>query len=314
MNPLISVIVLSYNSSRFIIETLNSIKAQTYKNIELIIGDDGSTDNTLLICSNWLSLNSNRFVESKIITVEKNTGTSSNCNRSIRTAKGEWIKEIAADDILEETCIEKNLNYVLNNPGIAVLQSDTYIIDEESNIIGISDPIDKIFKDNRTTAFFQHEMLLLNYYSNTTTLFIKKDVIEKVGYYDESISLMEDTQMWLRLTHSGYKIYFMDEITTRYRVNLNSVKHDNGDSKLINSIFIYATMTVEKYIYPHLHGFKLFVERYRIFITNSFMNSSFNHNNKIGHFVWKLVSIPYMIPKKIFITCLKRKIESSFID
>src|SRR5215213_614705 len=108
-NPLISIIVITYNSESYVIETLESAKNQTYENIELIITDDGSTDETISLCQQWLTKNRHRFVRSEMITVEKNTGIPANCNRGVRAANGEWVKIIAGDDILDEKCIQLNV-------------------------------------------------------------------------------------------------------------------------------------------------------------------------------------------------------------
>lgn len=69
--PLVSIVVTTYNSSKYVLETLESVKAQTYKNIELIISDDYSLDNTVEICKKWITENSDRFVNTKIIIVKK---------------------------------------------------------------------------------------------------------------------------------------------------------------------------------------------------------------------------------------------------
>lgn len=84
--PLVSVVVVIYNSSQTVIETLESIKAQTYKNIELVISDDDSKDTSVEICKKWVEKNKNRFVRTKIITHTPNTGTSANMNREIGRA------------------------------------------------------------------------------------------------------------------------------------------------------------------------------------------------------------------------------------
>ena len=101
-NVLVSVVVLTYNSSTTIIETLNSVKEQTYSNIELIITDDASSDTTIDICRQWLDLNGKYFFNFCLITVEFNTGLPANCNRALNASKGEWIKFIAGDDSLKK--------------------------------------------------------------------------------------------------------------------------------------------------------------------------------------------------------------------
>ena len=74
--PIVTVIVYSYNSSQYIFETLESIRNQTYPSLMLIISDDCSTDNTVEICKKWIDKNESRFIKTKLLTYEKNTGIS----------------------------------------------------------------------------------------------------------------------------------------------------------------------------------------------------------------------------------------------
>ena len=114
--PLVSVNVLMYNSSKYILETLESIKAQTYPNIELIMSDDKSTDNTVQICEKWISKNKDRFASYQILVPNHNTGQSGNYNRAFRAATGKWIKEIDGDDLLLPNCLTDLMEFVDANP------------------------------------------------------------------------------------------------------------------------------------------------------------------------------------------------------
>lgn len=97
--PLVSIIVITYNSSKYVLETLESARAQTYQNLELIVSDDASQYDTVEICQAWLEENGDRFVRAELVTVEENTGIPANCNRGVRKAKGEWVKLIAGNVI-----------------------------------------------------------------------------------------------------------------------------------------------------------------------------------------------------------------------
>ena len=114
--PIVTIGVLTYNSSKYIIETLESIKAQTYPNLILQISDDCSTDNTIELCEKWIKENKDRFVKNKIIVPEHNTGVSGNANRNWDACETEWFKEIAGDDLLIPNCIEEFMNYVDIHP------------------------------------------------------------------------------------------------------------------------------------------------------------------------------------------------------
>ena len=88
-NPLVSVVVITYNSSKYILECLDSIYNQTYQKIELIISDDCSKDNTVEICRDWLAVNDDRFLGTNLVLSEINTGVSANCNRGVHVSHGE---------------------------------------------------------------------------------------------------------------------------------------------------------------------------------------------------------------------------------
>ena len=90
-NPLVSIVVITYNSEKYILETLESAKTQTYRNLELIISDDCSTDRTVQVCQHWLEINRDFFINSKLIESPKNTGIPSNVNRGVNKAEGKWI-------------------------------------------------------------------------------------------------------------------------------------------------------------------------------------------------------------------------------
>ena len=81
-NPLVTVAVVSYKAAEYVAETLDSIKSQTYKNIELIVSDDCSTDNTREIVRNWLQKNTGRFHNQRLIETPCNKGIPANCNHS----------------------------------------------------------------------------------------------------------------------------------------------------------------------------------------------------------------------------------------
>ena len=118
--PIVSIIVITYNSSKYVLETLKSALNQTYNNIELIISDDCSTDNTISICQNWLDENKYRFVDVKIVANKNNNGIPANCNRGINASTGDWIKLVAGDDVLCPNCISDNLFTVASNSNILI--------------------------------------------------------------------------------------------------------------------------------------------------------------------------------------------------
>lgn len=115
---LVSVVVLAYRSADTIIETLESIKKQTYPQIELIVTDDCSPDNTVEVVESWMRDNKGCLSDMKLVTTKKNTGLPSNINRGLQAATGMYYKGIAGDDYLTEDAIEKYVDFCEENPGV----------------------------------------------------------------------------------------------------------------------------------------------------------------------------------------------------
>lgn len=220
--PLVSVVVITYNSAQYVLETLNSIKEQSYSNIELIISDDCSKDKTVEICRDWLAKNKEKFVRTELITVEKNTGTSANINRGIKASKGKWIKSIAGDDCLLPNCISDNVSHVIKNEHVNILFSRVKPIGnvEEGRKWPFLNP-EPFF-----AAFTPRQFRILLCERNflpAPSVFMRKSVWEQLGGYNEDIPLLEDWPMWMKATQMGYELSFMNKETAEYRFNVNSI-------------------------------------------------------------------------------------------
>lgn len=245
-SPLVSVVVITYNSENTIIDTLESIKAQTYNNIELIISDDCSKDKTVSLCKEWITNNKNRFISTEIITVEHNTGTAGNLNRGNNKAKGIWIKGIAGDDKLIETCIESNINYVINYPETQILLSKVVLIGDKEKI----DKNSHLF-NYKALKLKPKELLYLLLTKNflpASTLFIRKNILIELDGYDESIPLLEDWPFWIKALYNKKKISFNDNYTVYYRMSENSISLRSTPNPLyIKSINIFKEEILKKY-------------------------------------------------------------------
>lgn len=217
--PLVSVTVITYNSSKTVLETLDSIKAQTYQNLELIVSDDCSTDNTVDLCRNWIEQNKDRFVRAELLTVEKNTGVAGNCNRAGVTCQGEWVKGIAGDDILMPNCVQDCMDYVVEHP-------DTIYLFGKQKAFGASEErckeIDAVFDYtffNLTQEQQLHRLIFDENCVPATTLFYNRVADQKVGIKnDERIPLLEDWPRWINLLRAGVKFHFIDKVLVKYRV------------------------------------------------------------------------------------------------
>lgn len=287
--PLVSIIVVTYNSAKFVLETLESAKAQTYRNIELIVTDDCSQDNTVEICRKWLDENKGRFVRTELIMAERNTGVPANCNRGVRAAKGEWVKFIAGDDALEVDCVNHFIDFIEKNTQAKVIYSYAryYINDfNENNYIRKWPPAyPSLFVDDKICATEQFGILLKSFMIPAPTVFLNKDVIYSVGLFDERF-FVEDFPMWLKLTRAGYKFYFMDKMTIKYRQHYGSISGKNKHEKpIINDAYYKNEQARRVYVYPFMKTDDRLNARYlyavRVIIDKINLNRKTNFNYRV---------------------------------
>lgn len=269
---LVSIIVVTYNSKKTIIETLDSIKAQTYQNIELIISDDCSTDDTVAICKKWKEENYNRFERIVIIESPVNTGVAENGNRGKKEAQGVWTKGIAGDDLLLPNCVEDNIAFANSHPDANVIFSDLrrFANDDKSKLI--EQPFDKTFFD--LDAEGQYNWLIQYNNPPALTLFSKKSFMENFPN-DKRYPFMEDYPKWFHITQSGEKLYFFDKVTALYRV---------GESLSHSQKFFYNTKYMDS-------AYDFFVnERAALMKEKGYKEAYKNYSNafKLYHLTLKL--------------------------
>ena len=224
--PLVSVVVITYNSSKYVLETLESIKDQTYKNIEQVVSDDCSTDNTVSVVEDWVEKNKDRFVAVEVVKVLANTGIAPNCNRGLYVSRGEWIKLIAGDDLLLPNCISESIHYLNNDNNINVVFSRMMLMTDGKISIS-SYPLDWQLDFFLLSAADQNKLLVLrNYVWLAPAAFMRRVIMNQPVYFDEKYPFCEDYPLWFRLTASGVRLHYFDKYTVVYRQG-SSVSRSN---------------------------------------------------------------------------------------
>jgi len=228
--PLVSIIVITYNSSKFVLETLESAKAQTYQNIELIVSDDCSIDDTVELCRLWIEKNKERFVRTELVTVVNNTGIAPNCNRGLYSSEGVWVKLIAGDDILLPNCINTMVGFINKEKKCKVLFAQNALLREVS--LGDHVAINK-FNDNlfELSAKKQFKQIVKGVALNAQGSFYNRLMLQKIGGFEESYPFMEDWPLYVKISENGYRFFGLNSIVALYR------QHDNNisSSKLLNN-------------------------------------------------------------------------------
>lgn len=197
--PLVSIILPTYNRGEYIERAIKSVLEQTYKNIELIIVNDGSSDDTPKILSE-ISARDPRII---ILTNKTNLGLVKTLNKGVKNARGKYIARIDDDDIWSDSeKLKKQVRFLEGNPDYILVGGGVIAVDKEGReIVRYLLPE----KDEEIRSF----LLLNNPFAHSTVVF-KKDVWEKVRGYNEELSFSEDWDLWLRFGQLG-KFYNFQE-------------------------------------------------------------------------------------------------------
>lgn len=214
-NNLVSIITPSYNSARFITETINSVLAQTYPHWEMIIVDDVSPDNANEIIECY-ARQDDRI---KLIKLEKNSGPACARNRAIEEAEGRYIAFLDSDDVWLPQKLEKQINF-MHEYNVELCYSSYLTMNEDSRIIGE-------FKVSKLTVSYK-ELLKSCIIGNLTAIYdvekIGKNYMENVGH--------EDYTLWLKILKKISFAYGIDEPLAQYRISSKSISGNKFKSAL----------------------------------------------------------------------------------
>lgn len=260
-SPLVSVLIPAYNHENYVQETIKSIINQTYKNIELIIVDDGSKDFTWQKIQELKEVCEARFARVHFET-KQNEGTCNTMNKLLSYAQGEFIYLIASDDVAKPQAIEKEATFLVKNPDYALCVGDNEFIDADGKICYQNKDRDIVYdKESAKFKSFSeflktraHFDLKSNKFGRYDTLFrenhvpngylIRKSIFEKIGYFTKEAPL-ED--WWLMLQTSKYaKLKYLDEVLFSYRWhNANTIKQADKMNELNTKTRAYEWKALE---------------------------------------------------------------------
>lgn len=228
-NPLVSIIVPSYNHERFIKKTLESLFEQTYDNIELLIIDDCSTDATIDIIrmelKNYNGLHT-------FITKEKNKGVTDSLRRGILMSKGDYILPFSSDDILPPTAVKDRVDFLEEHKEYMFVHTDFDIIDDEdipwynSKNIEIRKEASTIieystkYKESNETDLLKYMLRNGNIVGGGAVMW-RQEANEIAATYDDTMTLCNDFDLWLR-SLIKYKWGYLPKITATYRLHANN--------------------------------------------------------------------------------------------
>jgi glycosyltransferase involved in cell wall biosynthesis len=241
-NPFVSIVIPVYNGSNYVREAIDSALAQTYKNIEIIVVNDGSTDNTEEIVKSYG--NKLRYFK------KKNGGVSTALNLGIEKSKGEYISWLSHDDVYYPNKIEKQVNELTklnkNKRDKTILYSNWVLIDKNS----------RIFDKFRIEKKYDIKKLnyplypVLNCITHGCVLLIPKRCFDEVGLFDPKLKTTQDYDLWFKM-FPKYDLKFMPNFFVKFRYHEQQGSNTNSGTKKENEIFwmkMLKTLTDEEKI------------------------------------------------------------------
>lgn len=213
-NPLVSVVIPCYNHEKFVQDCIQSVIDQTYDNIELIIIDDGSKDNSVDKIKEMIPLCEKRFTNFEF-RYRPNKGLSATLNEALEWCKGEYFSAIASDDIMLKNKTAIQVEFLNKNKSVLAVFGGVKLIDENNRELSERLSQSEIY-DFRKIIMHEHDL-------PAPTQMIRLNALREVGGYNPNI-LIEDWYMWLKLSSIG-NLYYMNELLCLYR------QHDNNISK-----------------------------------------------------------------------------------
>lgn len=211
---LVSVCIPTYNNAEYIEETIRCILNQTYQNIEVIVVDDQSKDNTVEVVK---AISDDRI---KLYVNEKNLGMSGNWNRCMELCSGEYIKLICADDLIHESLIEKEVAVMEQYPDVMLVQSDTQFVDKNGKGKGYykryykKGVVDGI-KASRFSVYTR------NYLGAPLANLVRRSAYETYGGFDSSFVYIIDYDFYMTIANHS-KIYIIHEPLNYFRIRYDS--------------------------------------------------------------------------------------------
>lgn len=200
--PLVSVIIPTYNSAKYIEEALRSVFNQTFQDFEIIVIDDGSTDNTGKILEKYNQII--RYI------CQANGGPSSARNTGIRQAKGKFIAFLDADDLWLPTKLEKQIALFNCNSNLGMVTTGACSFDDKGVFGYSTNKRATLMNGNIARNIFLHSNI------GTPTVLVKKEVFDKIGLFEENIRQGEDDNMWIRIA-ANYDVELIDEALIQVR-------------------------------------------------------------------------------------------------
>lgn len=240
-HPLVSIIIPVYNAEKFIETSLRSALDQTWPNIEVIVVNDGSTDNSLTLI--------NTFIKEGIIIInQKNKGASAAKQAGLNKAKGDFIQYLDADDLIAENKLEKQVNVMISHPHkVAICRTVHFFTGDDPYTKNMPDDDDFLKKFQNSPLQFLINMYggynLLGNMIQPNSFLTPRALIEKAGPWNENLTLDDDGEYFCRVILQSEGIVYQPDVLNYYRkyhnrFSLSGIINKEALISQINSIWL----------------------------------------------------------------------------
>ncbi len=213
--PLVSICIPAYNSAEYISETIESVLKQTYQNIELIVVDDQSKDNTVEV----VSAIAERDSRLKLYRNEQNLGMAGNWNHCMELCTGEYIKLMCADDLLHETLIAREVEIMEKYPEVSLVESDTLFINLDGKKGSMYTRYKSGVVDGKKAA--RACVFTMDVFGAPQANLMRREAYEKVGGFDEHFRYILDYDFFMTMALQC-QIYTIREPLNFFRIRDDS--------------------------------------------------------------------------------------------
>lgn len=282
----VSVLMSSYNHQNFISEAIHSVLKQSFQDWEFLIMDDCSTDESFLTAKNF----ENQDSRIKIFKSPYNRGMVQNTNELILASKGEYIAIINSDDSWEEKKLEKQVDFLDNNPEYGACFTSVNMINEGGKIILNKKKNPFIDTNKNRYEWLNHWFYYGNFICYPSSL-VRKLCYEKVGLFNPAFICLLDFDMWIRICLAGYEIHILSEKLTNFRLMNNEANLSglNESARIRDSLEAPRVL----YNYSKIKNFEEFIKifpNYSKKVNNSYEGYFYLIDMIIGFFGVKKIS------------------------
>jgi glycosyltransferase involved in cell wall biosynthesis len=235
--PLVTVICLSYNHAQFVVEALESVFQQQYKNIELIVVDDASTDDSAQVIRTTLAGRK----QVVFIPLQENVGNCRAFNVAFKRSSGEYVIDFSADDVMSAGMISRQIQFFQTlDPSFGVVFTDAVYIDEHGR--KLHEHFRSLIAKGRIERIPQGDIygdVLSTYFIPSPTMMIRREVLLTLNGYDEDLAY-EDFDFWVRASRN-YKFALLDEKLMSIRLSPTSMSkslYRKGDRQLHSTYLV----------------------------------------------------------------------------